>query len=205
VWTSRLFHWKLARGSLKSKQFLFNQISFLPCAVSKIRIFWSKLEQVFTSHMPSHHCQSTNTHTHTQPFYGHFSRTTRVSRCQKRTSGLMVQGEINRGRHTDHPAGCLSIRTNQYFFMGRMPFLPPSPNQQRQSSEGSYRIQIREKTLEFSSSVLPAPSPYHTERNWKYWKPSREYHALDLIFSWSTNWLLIEAMPQTQIPTVCCQ
>ena len=26
---------------------------------------------------------------------------------------FMAQGEINRGRHTDHPAGCHSIRTNQ--------------------------------------------------------------------------------------------
>jgi len=56
-----------------------------------------------------------------------------MSRCQKRTSGLMVQGEINRGRHTDHPAGHHSIRTNQCpppphpFFTGRMPFLPPNP------------------------------------------------------------------------------
>jgi len=54
-------------------------------------------------------------HHHTpQPFYGPFSGTTRVSRCQKRTSGLyMVQGKFNRGRHTDHPAGRHSIRTNQ--------------------------------------------------------------------------------------------
>jgi len=44
------------------------------------------------------------------------------------------------------------------FFTGRMPFLPP--NQQCQRTEGNYRIQIREKTLEFSSTVLPAPSPY---------------------------------------------
>jgi len=28
------------------------------------------------------------THTHTQPFYGPLSGTTRVSRCQKRTIGL---------------------------------------------------------------------------------------------------------------------
>jgi len=35
-----------------------------------------------------------------QPFYGPFSRTTRVSRCQKRTSDFMVQGKINRGRDT---------------------------------------------------------------------------------------------------------
>ena len=33
--------------------------------------------------------------------------------CQKRTSGLIVEGEINRGRHTGHPAGRHSIRTNQ--------------------------------------------------------------------------------------------
>jgi len=33
---------------------------------------------------------------------------------------FMVQGKINRGRHTDHPTGRHSIRTNQY-----LP--PPSP------------------------------------------------------------------------------
>ena len=54
----------------------------------------------------------------------------------------MVQGKINRGRHTDLPPGRHSIRTNQClpppspnFFTGRMPFLPP--NQQRQSTEVS--------------------------------------------------------------------
>jgi len=44
---------------------------------------------------------------------------------------FMVQGKINRGRHTDHPAGRHSIRTKQCppplspIFTGRMPFLPP--------------------------------------------------------------------------------
>jgi len=54
---------------------------------------------------------------------------------------FMMQGKINRGRHTDHPAGRHCIRTNQcppppspHIFTGRMPFLPP--NQQRQSTEG---------------------------------------------------------------------
>jgi len=100
-----------------------------------------------------------------QPFYGHFFGITRVIRCLKRTSGLYGAREINRGRDTDHPAGCHSIRTNQcpppaspIFFTDRMPFLPP--NQRHQSTEGNYRIRIREKTLEFSSTVLPAPSPY---------------------------------------------
>jgi len=55
-----------------------------------------------------------------QPFYSSFSGTTRVSRCQKRTSGVygaildfMVQGKINRGRHTNHPTGRHSNLTNQ--------------------------------------------------------------------------------------------
>jgi len=48
-----------------------------------------------------------------QPFYGPFSGTTRVSRCQKRTSGLYGARGFNRGRYTDHPAGHHSIRTNQ--------------------------------------------------------------------------------------------
>ena len=55
---------------------------------------------------------------------------------------FMVQGNISRGRNTDHPAERHSIRTNQCpppvhhppFFTGRMPFLPP--NQQCQSTEG---------------------------------------------------------------------
>ena len=53
---------------------------------------------------------------------------------------FMVQGEINRGRHTDHPAGRHSIRTNQcpHIFTGRMPFLPP--NQQCQSTEGKEMV-----------------------------------------------------------------
>ena len=52
---------------------------------------------------------------------------------------FMVQGKINRGRHTDYPAGRHSIRTNQclphdppIFFTGQIPFLPP--NQQHQST-----------------------------------------------------------------------
>jgi len=55
---------------------------------------------------------------------------------------FMVQGKINRGRRTNHPAGHHSIRTKQcpppsspHFFTGRMPFLPP--NQPCQSTEGN--------------------------------------------------------------------
>jgi len=47
---------------------------------------------------------------------------------------FMVQGKINRGRHTDHPAGRHSIRTNQcppapsspYFLQARCPSCRPT-------------------------------------------------------------------------------
>jgi len=61
------------------------------------------------------------TSTTPQPVYGSFSGTTRVSRCQKGTSGLYGEGKINRGRHRNHPDACHSIWTNQ------CP-LPPSPH-----------------------------------------------------------------------------
>jgi len=53
---------------------------------------------------------------------------------------FMMQGKINRGRHTDHLAGHHSTRLTSahlhhspHFLTDRMPFLPP--NQQRQSTE----------------------------------------------------------------------
>jgi len=52
---------------------------------------------------------------------------------------------------------CLCVPS--YYFTGWMPFL--LPNQQCQSTEGNYRLRIREKTLEFST-VLPVPFPYLT-------------------------------------------
>ena len=58
------------------------------------------------------------------------------------------------------PSGLTSARLHHppIFFTGRMLLLPP--NQRCQSTEGNQRIRISEKTLEFSSVVLPAPSPY---------------------------------------------
>jgi len=69
----------------------------------------------------------------------------------------MVQGKINRGRHTDHPAGRHSIQTNQptstiyQFFTGRMPFLPP--NQQCQSTEDNFESSKQCKSLISSSRI----------------------------------------------------
>jgi len=79
---------------------------------------------------------------------------------------FMVQGKINRGRHTDHLAGRHSIRTNQVststiphiLQAGCRSCCPTNSVKARKDQ----RIRIREKTLEFSSAVLPAPSPYRT-------------------------------------------
>ena len=59
-----------------------------------------------------------------QLFYGHFSGTTQLSRCQKRTSRLLVQGKINRGRHIDNPAGRHSIQlTTAHLHNPPMPYV----------------------------------------------------------------------------------
>ena len=78
-----------------------------------------------------------------EPFCDPFSGTTRVSRCQKRTSGLY--GAMGRLTEADTltirlgatPSGLTSAHLHRppIFFTGRMPFR--SPNQQRQSTEGN--------------------------------------------------------------------
>jgi len=73
----------------------------------------------------------------------------------------MVQEKINIKADTPTiwlgatPSGLTSAHLHHpLLFTGWMPFL--LSNQQHQSTEGNYRIPIREKMLEFSSSVLPA-------------------------------------------------
>jgi len=55
--------------------------------------------------------------------------------ARKKPLDFMVQGKINRGRQTDHPAGRHSNWTKQcppppspHCFTGQMPFLPPKTN-----------------------------------------------------------------------------
>ena len=87
-------------------------------------------------------------HTHTHPFNGPFSRTTRVGRYQKGKTIL----DFTEARDSEwqwhqlgHVQVCTSLQTHNHvstsplsFFTGRMPFLPP--NQQRQSTEGKRLI-----------------------------------------------------------------
>ena len=90
------------------------------------------------------HTHYAGTHTHTHPFNGPFSGTTRVSRYQKSKTNL----DFTEARDSEwqwhqlgHMQVCISLQTENHastpllsFFTGRMPFLPP--NQQRQSTEG---------------------------------------------------------------------
>jgi len=110
-------------------------------------------------------------HTHTHPFNGPLSRTTRVSWYQKgkpiwillkqeTVSGSGIRWAIRksapRSRQITTPVPQHSI-----FFTDRMPFLPP--NQQRQSTEGilciqcvlkiARRAEITLLIIKFSSSV----------------------------------------------------
>ena len=63
---------------------------------------------------------------HTTPHHNHFTahypRPPGWAGARSELLDFMVQGKINRCRHTDHPAGCHSIRTNHC-----PPPPPPSP------------------------------------------------------------------------------
>ena len=87
-------------------------------------------------------------YTHTHPFNGPFSGTTRVSQYQKgKTSLNFTEARDNEWQW--HQLGYMqvyiSLQTDNHastpplkFFTGRMPFLPP--NHQRQSTEGSAEV-----------------------------------------------------------------
>ena len=88
-----------------------------------------------------------NTHTHTQPFNGLWSGTTRVGWYQKKQffwifveQGKIMGAEAPTVRVDATPTELTAPPPPQppRFFTGRMPFLPP--NQQRQSTEGKHKI-----------------------------------------------------------------
>ena len=83
--------------------------------------------------------------THTHPFNGPLSKTTRVSRYQKGRTNLdftEARDSERQWHQLGHMQVCTLLQTDNHastppvkFFTGRMLFLPP--NQQRQSTEGS--------------------------------------------------------------------
>jgi len=99
-------------------------------------------------------CPEINTHTH--PFNGPLSGTTRVSRYQKGKTNL----DFTEARNSEwqwHQLGftqvCISLQTDNHasssplsFFTGRMPFL--LPNQQRLSTEGKLTdVKLNSETM----------------------------------------------------------
>jgi len=80
------------------------------------------------------------THTHVEPFYCPFLGPPGWAGARREPLDFMVQGKINRGRHTvclgATPSGLISAHLHQtHIFTGRIPFL--LPNQQCQSTEGN--------------------------------------------------------------------
>jgi len=78
--------------------------------------------------------------THTHPFNGPLSGTTRVSRYQRGKTNLDFTGARD-SEWQWHQLG--HMHPNTQFFTGRMPFLPS--NQQRQSTEGTNRAAQKQK------------------------------------------------------------
>ena len=93
-------HWlQPAKLSHQASSFVIHQLSAAETAIGCLPLLPKPLAYTHTSDT-----------TILQPFSG----TTRLSRCQKKSSsGLYGTGEDIRGRHTNNPAGCYSIRTNQ--------------------------------------------------------------------------------------------
>jgi len=89
----------------------------------------------------SNHCIFCVTTPSPQPFYGFFPGPSGWASARREHLDFMVQGKINRGRYTDHPAGRHSIQTNQC-----LP--PPSPH------------------IFYRSDALPAAQP-KASKHWR--------------------------------------
>jgi len=84
-----------------------------------------------------------------QKHHHHYNRFTAVflgppgwAGARRELLDFMVQGKINGGRHTDHPSGRHSIRTNQCLpppspHIFYRPDALPAAHQQHQSTEGN--------------------------------------------------------------------
>jgi len=95
----------------------------------------------------------------------------------------MVQGQINRGRHTDHPAGRHSIRTNQcppppspIFFYGPDALPAAQPTVSKHWRQNSLGWKLTSTTLFLAQS---------TKTLWTTWQIAREtsHHCLLVLCS----------------------
>ena len=121
-----------------------------------------------------HMCGSV-THTHTHPFNGSFSGTTRVSRYQKGKTNLDF-AEARDSEWQWHQLGhmqvCTSLQIDNNASTGRMPFLPP--NQQRQSTEGIHTTTVQTRMIDVQKKFTPHQQKIGTARLAQYyatWQP----------------------------------
>ena len=106
-------------------------------------LIYNDTSHILHGEMLTFRCNIAVTHTH--PFNGPFSGTTRVSRCQKGKTNLDFTDARNsewQWHQLGHTQVCTSLQADNHasipplkFFTSRMPFLPP--NQQRQSTESN--------------------------------------------------------------------
>jgi len=102
-------------------------------------------------------CLSTNT-AKPQPFTALFPGPPGWAGARRELLDFMVQGKINRGRHTDHPAGRHSIRTSQ---------CPPPPSPQQTLSKYSRKPKPHTHCASEQNNSTRAmlPSNYSHSRN----------------------------------------
>jgi len=80
--------------------------------------------------------QQTTT-THHNHFTALFPGPPRWAGARRELLNFMVHGKIDRGRHTDHPAGCHSIQTNQC----------PSPPGHQNADIAADAVQLRDVAM----------------------------------------------------------
>jgi len=98
---------KVSQGHSGWFKVIFDQSMSLSC---KLRLA-ARVVVVFVA-VYSGWLKKLNHHRH-NPFTGLFPRPPGWACARRELQDFMVKGKINRGRHTDHPVGRHSIRTNQ--------------------------------------------------------------------------------------------
>ena len=127
----------------------------------------------------------TATHTHTHPFNGPFSRTTRVSQYQKGKTNL----DFTEARDSEwpwhqlgHMQVCTSLQTDNHASTPPLSFYRPGallpPNQQHQSTEG------------LTANAIYSPTQLRTIRRTKNEYKAKCSYALQLRSNSRVKWIL---------------
>jgi len=125
----------------------------------RLQYNWLRLQQQmrqWREPKKKHECQRIYEHINIQPFYGPFLGPPGWAGARRELLDFMVQGKINKGRHTDHPEGRHSIQTNQC-----PP--PPSPSTNANSPFPPWPQQLSAKWPQIPKFVEITPNILNTE------------------------------------------